>query len=108
VLATPVLATLDSALSAVGGHAAGQWVALVTAVRPGGLVALAAITLTCLLVALLAQGARNTAAVTAAPLLSVTAALREKSWRAGFVPQCDPDGPGRARPRAPTGSPAAA
>ena len=110
MLATSALtapALLRAALSAAGGHAAGQWFALAAALRPGGLVALAAITLTCLLVALLAQGARIAAAVTAAPLLSVTAALREKSWRAGFVSQCDPDAAGRTRPRAPTGSPAA-
>ena len=35
-------------------------------------------------------------------------ALREKSWRAGFISQRDPDAPGRARPRAPTAGPAAA
>jgi uncharacterized protein DUF6412 len=101
-----VLAALGGALSAL--LAPWQLFALVTAAKPGGLMALAAITLTCLLVALLAQGARIAATVTAAPLMSVAAALREKSWRAGFVPQCDPGAPGRARPRAPTGSPAAA
>jgi hypothetical protein len=94
-----VVATLGGAL-----FAPWQWLALITAVRPGGLMALAAITLTCLLLALLA---RIAAAVTAAPLTAGTEALREKSWRAGVVPQCDPDAPGRARPRAPTGSPAA-
>ena len=76
--------------------------------RPAGLMALAAVTLTCLLVALLAQGARLAAVVTAAPQRSGVAALREKSWRAGFVSQRDPDAPGRARPRAPTAGPAAA
>ena len=72
------------------------------------LVALAAITLTCLAVGLLPRGARLAAAVTATPLSSGVAGLRERSWRAGFVPQRDPDAPGRARPRAPTAGPAAA
>ena len=108
MLAAPGLATLGDALSALSGHAAWQWFALVTAVKPAELAALAAITLGCLLACLLAQGARIAAAVTAAPQMPGAAALREKSWRAGFVPQSDPDAPGRPRPRAPTGSPAAA
>src|SRR5216684_2100846 len=41
-------------------------------------------------------------------LTGMLAALRAKSWRAGFLPQRDPDAPGRSRPRAPTASPAAA
>jgi Family of unknown function (DUF6412) len=73
-----------------------------------GLMVLAAITLTGMLVALLAQGARITAAAAAIPLSGRAAALRAKSWRAAFQPQRDPDAAGRARPRAPTGCPAAA
>jgi hypothetical protein len=73
-----------------------------------GLMVLAAITLTGMLVALLAQGARITAAAAAIPLGGRAAALRAKSWRAGFLPQRDPDAAGRARPRAPAGCPAAA
>ena len=73
-----------------------------------GLMVLAAITLTGMLVALLAQGARITAAAAAIPLGGRAAALRAKSWRAAFQPQRDPDAAGRARPRAPTGCPAAA
>jgi NAD(P)H-hydrate repair Nnr-like enzyme with NAD(P)H-hydrate dehydratase domain len=69
---------------------------------------LAAITLTGMLVALLAQGARITAAAAAIPLGGRAAALRAKSGRAGFLPQRDPDAAGRARPRAPAGCPAAA
>ncbi|MDR2987635.1 MAG: DUF6412 domain-containing protein [Nocardiopsaceae bacterium] len=38
----------------------------------------------------------------AAPLTSRVAALREKSWRAAFLPQQDPDAAGRPRPRAPS------
>jgi hypothetical protein len=103
-----VIAMLGGVLSALTGHATWQSFALLPDGKPAGLMALAAVTLTCLLVALLAQGARLAAAVTAAPQQSGVAALREKSWRAGFISQRDPDAPGRARPRAPTAGPAAA
>ena len=103
-----VIAMLGGVLSALTGHASWQAFALLPDGKPAGLMALAAVTLTCLLVALLAQGARLAAAVTAAPQRSGVAALREKSWRAGFISQRDPDAPGRARPRAPTAGPAAA
>jgi hypothetical protein len=103
-----VIAMLGGVLPALTGHATWPGFALLPDGRPAGLMALAAVTLTCLLVALLAQGARLAAAVTAAPQRSGVAALREKSWRAGFVSQRDPDAPGRARPRAPTAGPAAA
>jgi hypothetical protein len=94
--------------AAFAGNAAWPHLALGPAGKPSGLVMLAAVTLTCLLIALLAAGARTAAAATAVPLTSRAAALREKSWRAAFVPQLDPDAPGRARPRAPSGRPAAA
>jgi hypothetical protein len=103
-----VIATLGGALSALTGHATWQVFAIMPEGKPTVLVALAAVTLTCLAVGLLARGARLAAAVTAVPLGSGAAALRERSWRAGFVPQRDPDAPGRARPRAPTAGPAAA
>ena len=103
-----MIATLGGALSALTGHATWQAFALMPDGKPAVLVALAAVTLTCLAVGLLAQGARLAAAVTAAPLSSGAAALRERSWRADFVPQRDPDAPGRARPRSPTADPAAA
>ncbi len=73
-----------------------------------GLLALAAITLTGVLIALLAHSGRVAASVTAIPQERRAAALREKSWRAAFLPQRDPDAAGRARPRAPTAAPAAA
>lgn len=101
-------------LSALAAHAAdgaaALWVLFVaaTAVRPTGLVLLAAVSLTCLLLAFLAQGGRIAAVASALPQTSRAAALREKSWRVAFVPQCDPDAPGRSRPRAPSASPAAA
>jgi hypothetical protein len=44
----------------------------------------------------------------AVPLLRRARALREKSWRAAFLRQRDPDAAGRARPRAPSAAPAAA
>jgi len=103
-----VIATLGGVLSALTGHASWLGFALVPDGKPAGLMALAAVTLTGLLIALLAQGVRLAATVTAAPRKSGAAALREKSWRAGFVSQRDPDAPGRARPRAPSAAPAAA
>ena len=48
---------------------------------------------------------RTTAAL---PMIRRASALREKSWRAGFLRQRDPDAAGRARPRAPSAAPAAA
>jgi hypothetical protein len=44
----------------------------------------------------------------AIPLTGRASALREKSWRAAFLRQRDPDAAGRPRPRAPTAAPAAA
>ena len=75
--------------------------------RPAGLLAVAAVALTCLLLAVLASGARLGAAASASPR-AARAALRQKAWRAAFLPQLDPDAPGRARPRAPSACPAAA
>jgi len=56
----------------------------------------------------LASGARLGRIAEAVPLISRAAALREKSWRAGFLRQRDPDAAGRPRPRAPSAVPAAA
>jgi Family of unknown function (DUF6412) len=82
------------------GHAA-------TAPSASGLMALAAIALTGMLVAFLAHGARIAATVTARPLVRA-ATLREKSWSAAFQRQLNPDAAGRTRPRAPSAVPAAA
>jgi uncharacterized membrane protein len=60
------------------------------------------------LAACLASGAQLGPLATAAPLIRRAAALREKSWRAAFLPQRDPDAAGRPRPRAPSAAPAAA
>jgi hypothetical protein len=56
----------------------------------------------------LAQGGRLARISAAVPQLSRAAALREKSWRAAFLRQRDPDAAGRPRPRAPSAAPAAA
>ena len=60
------------------------------------------------LVACLANGARLGRLSAAVPLIRRSAALREKSWCAAFLPQRDPDAAGRPRPRAPSAAPAAA
>jgi len=74
---------------------------------PSGLMAVAAVALTGMLVAFLAYGARIAAAVTARPLVRA-ATLRVKSWSAAFQRQLNPDAAGRSRPRAPSVAPAAA
>jgi len=82
------------------------------AVSPSGLSALAAAVLAgAMLAAVLAlltsvAGASRLAA--AIPLIRHSSAFREKSWRAAFLRQRDPDAAGRTRPRAPTAAPAAA
>jgi hypothetical protein len=82
------------------GHAA-------TSPSASGLMALAAVALTGMLVAFLAHGARIAAAVTARPLV-LAATLREKSWSAAFQRLLNPHAAGRPRPRAPSAVPAAA
>jgi len=82
------------------------------AAGPSGLTALAATVLAgAMLAAVLAvitsvAGVSRTAA--ALPLIRRARALREKSWRAAFLRQRDPDAAGRTRPRAPSAAPAAA
>jgi hypothetical protein len=82
------------------------------AVSPSGLSALAAAILAgAMLAAVLAlvtsvAGASGLAA--AVPLIRRASALREKSWRAAFLRQRDPDAAGRTRPRAPSAAQAAA
>jgi hypothetical protein len=44
----------------------------------------------------------------ALPMIRRASALREKSWRAAFLRQRDPDAAGRSRPRAPSAALAAA
>ncbi len=87
----------------------GYWLPAGHAATPSasGLMAVAAVALTCMAVAFLARGAKIAAAVTARPLIRA-AMLREKSWSAAFQRQLNPDAAGRARPRAPSARPAAA
>ena len=81
------------------------------AASPSGLTALAATVLAgAMLVAVIAlltsvAGVSRTAAL---PLVRRARALREKSWRAAFLRQRDPDAAGRTRPRAPSAALAAA
>jgi hypothetical protein len=82
------------------------------AVSPSGLTALAAAVLAGAMFAAALALLTSVAGVsrTAAALLLIrrARALREKSWRAAFLRQRDPDAAGRSRPRAPTAAPAAA
>jgi hypothetical protein len=79
---------------------------------PSGVTALAATILAgaalAAVLVLLTVAARMALAATALPLPGRTAALREKSWRAAFLRQRDPDARGRTRPRAPGAALAAA
>ena len=100
-----MIGSVISILFGAFGHASSQ---LLAGGPSSGLLVLAAITLTGMLVALLADGARVAAAATAGPLTCQAAAFRAKSWRAAYLPQRDPDGPGRPRPRAPSAGLAAA
>ena len=58
--------------------------------------------------ALVASVASMSGLAAAIPLVRRASALREKSWRAAFLRQRDPDADGRTRPRAPSAAPAAA
>jgi hypothetical protein len=58
--------------------------------------------------ALIASVASASGLAAAVPLICRASALREKSWRAAFLRQRDPDAAGRARPRAPSAAQAAA
>jgi hypothetical protein len=82
------------------------------AVSPSGLTALAATVLAGAMFAavltLLTSVAGVSRTAAALPLIRRARALREKSWRAAFLRQRDPDAAGRARPRAPSAAPAAA
>jgi len=82
------------------------------AVSPSGLTALAAAVLAgamfAAVLALLISVAGRSRAIAALPLIRRASALREKSWRAAFLRQRDPDAAGRSRPRAPSAAPAAA
>ena len=82
------------------------------AVSPSGMTALAATVLAgamfAAVLALLTSVAGVSRSAAALPLIHRARALREKSWRAAFLRQRDPDAAGRTRPRAPSAAPAAA
>jgi hypothetical protein len=82
------------------------------AVSPSGLTVLAAAVLGgamfAAVLALLTSVAGVSRTAAALPLIRRARALREKSWRAAFLRQRDPDAAGRTRPRAPSAAPAAA
>jgi hypothetical protein len=82
------------------------------AAGPSGLTALAATVLAgamlAAVLALLTSVAGVSRTTAALPLIRRASALREKSWRAAFLRQRDPDAAGRTRPRAPAVARAAA
>jgi hypothetical protein len=75
------------------------------AINPSGFTVLAATVLAgaalAAMLVLVASVARMSRVAAALPLLRRASALRERSWRAGFTRQRDPDAAGRPRPRAP-------
>jgi hypothetical protein len=79
---------------------------------PAALTALAATVLAgamlAVLLAVLTSVAGVSRAAAALPVTRRAQALQEKSWRAAFLRQRDPDAAGRARPRAPSAALAAA
>ena len=81
---------------------------LMTALALGGAAVLAGAVLAAAVLALLTSVASLSRTTTALPMTRRASALREKSWRAAFLRQRDPDAAGRARPRAPSAAPAAA
>ena len=82
------------------------------AVSPSGLPALAGAILAgavfAAVLALLTTVTGISRAAAALPMTRRASALREKSWRAAFLRQRDPDAAGRPRPRAPSAAQAAA
>jgi hypothetical protein len=82
------------------------------AASPSGLTALAAAVLAgamfAAVLAMLTSVASLSGTNAALPMIRRASALREKSWRAAFLRQRDPDAAGRSRPRAPSAALAAA
>src|SRR5579859_6425081 len=74
------------------------------AINPSGFTVLAATVVAgaalAAMLVLVASVARMSRVAAVLPLLRRASALRERSWRAGFTRQRDPDAAGRARPRA--------
>ena len=74
----------------------------------GGAAVLAGAVLAAAVLALLTSVASLSRTTAALPMIRRASALREKSWRAAFLRQRDPDAAGRSRPRAPSAALAAA
>jgi Family of unknown function (DUF6412) len=106
-----VLATLAGLLRTVT-HLAGVLLSPSGSWGSTGLTALAATVLAgamlAAVLALLASVARLSRTAAALPMIRRASGMREKSWRAAFFRQRDPDAAGRPRPRAPSAAPAAA
>ena len=89
------------------GELAGQLL-LGDPVTPQRLAALAVAVLAAVAAGCVAAAVRIDRAPAAVPVVRRVTALRDKSWRVGFLRLRDPDARGRSRPRAPTATPAAA
>ena len=89
------------------GELAGQLL-LGDPVTPQRLAALAVVVLAAVAAGCIAANVRVYRAPAAIPVVRRVTALRDKSWRAGFLRLRDPDARGRSRPRAPSAAPAAA
>jgi hypothetical protein len=87
----------------LGGYLCGLGPA---AASPRDLLALTAIALVGIALAVLAYGAG--AMFIAGPLTGRAVGLRDKAWSAAYQRQLDPAAAGRAQPRAPSATPAAA
>jgi branched-subunit amino acid ABC-type transport system permease component len=79
-----------------------------TALALGGAAVLAGAVFAAAVLALLTSVASLSRTTAALPMTRRASTLREKSWRAAFLRQRDPDAAGRPRPRAPSAAPAAA
>ena len=102
----PGMTTLGWVIALLSGL---SWLTLAPSGPPTlAVTVLAGAVLAGVLAASLAGGARLARLAAAVPLISEAAALREKSRRAAFTRQRDPDAAGRPRPRAPSAAPAAA
>jgi hypothetical protein len=96
------------ALAADVWQTAGHILLAASGLSSAAVTALAVTLLVAALSACLASAAWLGRVSAAFPLVGRSAAMREKSWRAAFLRQRDPDAAGRPRPRAPSAALAAA
>ena len=105
------MTVLGSLLAMLAGLARDLTQLAVSPSDPSGLTAVAGAVLAGAIFAALLALLISVASVSrtaALPMTCRASALREKSWRAAFLRQRDPDAAGRARPRAPSAAQAAA